>query len=766
MPAAPPAAAPALLVLALAAALLLPPAARAGTGERGPAARGSTGQAYVLHAPPQARLELLDRRGRVVATGKADRLGSRIFRGVAPGPGYRVRRAGRGGATRPFRVLRAGEDPPRAFFARTRLRQGLNYVRMRDGVELAMTVRLPPGKTLADGPFPTVVEYSGYQTAAPGDLLGSLAASVAGRPAAADPLLPASATVVGSVLAPLLDFAVVSVQMRGSGCSGGAFDLFDLPTTYDGYDAVETVAAQPWVRGGRVGMVGISFSGITQLFTAGTRPPHLAAITPMSVTDDTYTATGSPGGIRNSGFASSWLRDRARDARPAPAGGQPYARALVRAGDRRCRANQLLRLQSVDALALAEDRPYRDPELFDPRAPATWMDRIDVPTFLVGQFHDEQTGGHFAESLGRLRSPRVWITLQNGVHADALGPDVMTRWVEFLELYVAGEVPEVPASVLALSGELYRFLAGAEAEPVQQSRFAGTADVAAARAAFERDPRVRVLMENGAGGQGPGSIGAAWELGFSAWPPPQARPATFYLGAGGTLASAPPSRPGTARYVPDPRARPATTLPGTGEADAWRAQPPYDWRPVAAGRGAGFLTGPLERDLVIAGSSSLDLWLRATARDTDLQVTLSEVRPDGRETYVQNGWLRASHRALDRRRSTALRPVPTHREQDAAPLPSGRFTRVRVPILPVAHAFRAGSRVRVTVQAPGGDRPRWRFATLERGRTRTTIALGGMRASRLVLPEVPGVAAQGPLPAPTALRGQPSRTYRPASNGG
>jgi hypothetical protein len=769
MPADRSAAAAVLLALACAAALLAPSAAPAGAGSAALTARGSTGQAYVLDAPPRARLELLDRRGRVVASGGADRLGSRVFRDVAPGPGYRVRRAAAGGAraSRPFRVLRPGEDPPRSFFRRTRLQQGLNYVAVRDGIELAMTVRLPPGRTLADGPFPTLVEYSGYQVAAPGDLLGSLAASLSGRAAPADPLLPATATLVGAVVAPLLDFAVVSVQMRGSGCSGGAFDLFDLPTTFDGYDAVETVAAQPWVKGGKVGMAGISFSGITQLFTAGTRPPHLAAIAPMSVTDDTYSATGFPGGIRNSGFARSWLRDRVRDARPAPAGGQPYARALVRAGDRRCRANQRLRLQSVDALALSEDEPYRDPALFEPRAPATWMERIDVPTFLVGQFHDEQTGAHFAESLGRLRrNEKVWVTLQNGVHVDSLGPDVMTRWVEFLKLYVAEEVPVVPPSVLGLSAELYRFLAGSQAAPVQQSRFAGTTDVAAARAAFERDPRVRVLMDNGAGPQGPGSIGAAWELGFAAWPPPQARPATLFLGAGGTLAPVPPRRAGTASYTPDPRARPATTLPGTGEADAWRAQPPYDWRPVAAGRGAGFLSAPLERDLVIAGSSSLDLRLRSTARDTDLQVTLSEVRPDGQETYVQSGWLRASHRALDPRRSTVLRPVPTHREEDAAPLPAGRYTRVRVPILPVAHAFRAGSRLRVTVQAPGGDRPRWRFATLERGRGRTTIALGGMRASRLVLPEVPGVTAQTPLPAPTALRGQPSRAYRPASNGG
>ena len=39
---------------------------------------------------------------------------------------------------------------------------------------------------------------------------------------------------------------------------------------------------------GTVGMVGISYPGLTQLFVAATRPPHLAAITPLSVLDDTY----------------------------------------------------------------------------------------------------------------------------------------------------------------------------------------------------------------------------------------------------------------------------------------------------------------------------------------------------------------------------------------------------------------------------------------------------------------------------------------------
>jgi hypothetical protein len=759
----------------LAAALLAPTPAPAAAAPAPPAtdratftAAGSVRQAYVTGARRGDRLMLV-RRGRIVARGTADRLGSRIFRRLAPGGGYtvRARRGGRVVGTRPFRVLSERRHPPRRFYRAKRLRPGLNYVTMRDGVELAMTVRLPPGKRLEDGPFPTVIEYSGYQAAAPKDLLSSIVASLSGSGGGggADPLVPASSTFVGAVIAPMLGFATVSVQMRGSGCSGGAFDLFDLPTTLDGYDAVETVAAQPWVKGGRVGMVGISFSGITQLFTAGTRPPHLAAISPMSVTDDIYTATGYPGGIFNDGFALSWLKDRIADARPAPAGGQPWARALTRRGDRHCIRNQRLRLQTEDALRLVEENPFRTPALFDQRAPSAWMGRIEVPTFLVGQFQDEQTGGHFAESLGRLSgNRRVWITLQNGVHVDSLAPQVFTRWVEFLKLYVAGEVPVIPDSVLGLGGPLYRYLADADAAPLEQSRLAGMPSVAAARAAFERDPRVRLLMDNGGGPAGPGTIGAPWELGFGAWPPRQTAATSFALGPGGRLVRGAAAGGGRVSYTGDPRARPDRTLPGRSEADAWKAQPPYRWAPVAAGKGLGWISEPLGSDVVIAGPSSLDLRLRSTARDTDLQATISEVRPDGSEIYVQSGWLRASHRRLDRAASTRVRAVPTHLPRHRAPLTPGRTALVRVPIVPVAHAFRAGSRIRVTLTAPGGERSRWSFRTIERGRTRNTVELG---RSALVLPVVRGATAQGtPPPAPGALRGQPARAYVPASNGG
>ena len=119
-----------------------------------------------------------------------------------------------------------------------------------------------------------------------------------------------------------MGFAVVDVNMRGTGCSGGAFDFFEPLQNLDGYDVIETIAKQPWVLGNKVGMLGISYGGISQLFTAQTQPAGLAAIAPLSVIDATAT-TLYPGGIRNDGFAVAWAEQRQQNAEPAESRPRP-----------------------------------------------------------------------------------------------------------------------------------------------------------------------------------------------------------------------------------------------------------------------------------------------------------------------------------------------------------------------------------------------------------------------------------------------------------
>ncbi|OJU94618.1 MAG: hypothetical protein BGO23_04295 [Solirubrobacterales bacterium 67-14] len=749
-------------------------------------ARGSVGDAYVKDAEPGTKLLLVNAKDKIVRTGKADSYGSKIFYDVTPGAYFTVRTPKGKGAqgTKKFKVMRPGANPPESFYQDDahKLHAGLNFVTMRDGTELAMTVRLPSGKTLDDGPFPTYIEYSGYQTAAPHDLLSSVLGG-----GGSDPLTPATSTAVGSLIGPLLDFATVSVQMRGSGCSGGAFDLFGWPTTYDGYDAVETVAAQDWAQGHRVSMGGISFSGISQLFTAGTRPPHLAAVSPLSVTDDVYYGTGFPGGIFNNGFAYSWISERAEDAKPAPEGGQTWAKIMTTTGDpdvaeplrgeqiAHCVKNQEMRLQTRNYNGLIETNPYRTPKLFQKRSPGAWVKKIDVPIFWVGAFQDEQTGGHWPEAVKNLpkKNKDVWVTMQNGVHVDSLGPSTITRWAEFMNLFTGnGRIPKISPLVVNASSLLYKEIASAGALPIEQSRYASMnntpPNVATAKADFRKDPRIRILMDNGAAVPGdPGAIGAKWEADFNSWPINSTKPTKYFLGKGGTLGRKKAKKGGSVSYKSDPSARPAKTLGENAQGDSWLAQPPYNWQPVAAGKGLGFITPALTKDVFIAGPSSVDLYLKSSKRNTDIQVTLTEVRPDGKETYVQNGWLRASHRALNKKASTAYDPVQTWLKKDGKPLKKGKFNYERIQIYPAAHVFRAGSKIRINIQAPGGDRTIWDFDTIEKGKTRNTIGLGGVIPSKLVLPVIPGEDAQGtPLPGPTDLRGEPSRTYAPASNAG
>ncbi len=660
-----------------------------------------------------------------------------------------VRDPAAGGAGTPVTVLRFEDHPDAAFYrSQTLAPNGFQYIRMRDGTLLAAMVRPPLVGGQGPGPFPTVVEYSGY--------------------AVADPQSPQPST----LLAGLLGYATVAVNMRGSGCSGGVLDLFDYPTTADGYDVIETVAAQPWVKGGKVGMVGISFPGISQLFVAGARPPHLAAVAPLSVIADIYRAPGFPGGIFNNGFAQTWLQERKDDARPAPEGGQAYAIRRVNQGDETCRANQKLRLQTLDPVEFTADRPFYEPALMDQRSPITWVSQIDVPVLLAGAWQDEQTGAGFATLLRRLPKRRdVKVLVGNGVHASPLEPEGLHTWIEFLDLYVAGRVPD-PSRINGLAFAIYAEILGpaAPVPPLPPDAYDGVTDVAVARRLFEAQPPVRVLMENGAGTGTPGLPAPAFELGFRRWPPREVRPTTWWFGPDGLLRRSPPRRGdegGIDAYRPDPEARPMQTIPGQGQSESWQVMPAYDWRPLLGDTAVAYVTPPLERDVVVVGPGSVDLWLRSSAPDTDVQVTLTEVRPDGLEVYVQSGWLRASHRRLDRRRQSRLEPVHTHLERHVLALPAGQFVELRVPILAVAHAFRAGSRIRVSVEAPGGDRTRWAFATYDTdGAVVNEIARTHLHPSKVVLPVVHDAVVPTALPPCPGLRGQPCRPYVPASNGG
>ena len=98
-------------------------------------------------------------------------------------------------------------------------------------------------------------------------------------------------------------------------------------------------------------------------------------------------------------------------------------------------------------------------------------------------------------------------------------------------------------------------------------------------------------------------------------------------------------------------------------------------------------------------------------------------------------------------------------------MPKGRYVKVTIPLYYEGHAYRAGSRIRVTISAPNGDQPIWSFGeTQPKGHANVSIAYSKRMPSRLTLPTVPGVNVPTGLPPCPGLRGEPCRQYQPLKN--
>ncbi len=185
--------------------------------------------------------------------------------------------------------------------------------------------------------------------------------------------------------------------------------------------------------------------------------------------------------------------------------------------------------------------------------------------------------------------------------------------------------------------------------------------------------------------------------------------------------------------------------------------------------------GTPKANTTAVGAGAVHLWVESSTPDVDLQATVSEVRPDGNETFVQNGWLRADERKLAtssknmfKQKPTELQPIPTFLASDVQPMPAGQYVPVTIPLYFEGHAYRAGSRIRVTVSAPNGTQPIWSFSQTEPAGASATesIAFSPSMPSSLTLPIVPGLSVPTALPPCPSLRNEPCRPYEAIANDG
>jgi len=575
-------------------------------------------------------------------------------------------------------------SPPVRHHAQFFARRLTGYLPARDGTQLRYSVLLPKGT----GPFPVIVNYSGYD---PGSIGG---AAYMDDNAAMSVDLDQTLVAAG--------YAVVGVNARGTACSEGQFEFLARSYGEDGYDAIEWLARQPWSNGA-IAMANWSWAGMSQLATASERPPHLKAIAPGMPLGDARLDSWFPGGVPAPGFVDGWwgfLHSR-----------WDAARVSARAeGDQRCLAQIARNFVTAEANrvpAILIRHPLRD-DYIEIRNLAARTNRIAVPVFSMEAFQDEAVisrMGYFQETLD---PSRLWYLQTNGAHDLYVATRFRPQLVAFFDHFVKGNAN-----------------------------------------GFEKTPHVQVWIE----GTYQGPTEAMYEnltpgiiFTHPTYPLP-VTPLSLALSAGG-------------RLVPD--------MAGSGAADGfdYPLRGPgvnYEfgkdgWEPLKADWRRGTLaytTAPFDHDIVAYGPASADLWVTTSTADADVQVTLTEVRPDGQEMFVQRGWLRLSDRVQDRAKSTVLRPWPIDRPETMVAMVPGAPALARVEVQKFAHAFRKGSRLRLWIDTPsqyGGSL----FAS-QSVPTRIAVLHDGAHPSQLVIGTVSGVNVPAGLPVCGKVIHQPCR---------
>jgi len=503
------------------------------------------------------------------------------------------------------------------------------YLTARDGTRLRYSALLPKGS----GPFPVIINYSGYD---PGAIGGS---SYLNNDTAMSVNLDRTLVERG--------YAVVGINARGTGCSEGVFEFLGREYGRDGRDAVEFLATQPW-SDGKIGMANWSWAGMSQLATASERPPHLKAVAPGMVLGDARLDSWAPGGVPSPAFVAGWWRF-------VHSRWTAVRASAEAAGDRQCMAQVDLNRKTAEANNLSNviiRHPLRD-DYIDQRALALRTSNIEVPVLSMEAFQDEAVTsreGYYQETLD---PEKLWFLQVNGPHDLYESTWFRRILISFFDRFVKGD-----------------------------------------RNGFEREPHVRVWSESSGTGDGHAkfeSLKPGFELTSSEFPM-AVTPVRFTLGAGNSLTEngSPSGEPDNYAYpIPGPT---VTTKNGTED---WGAQP-AEWR-----RGSvAYTSPPFARTMMFYGSGSADLWVSASTTDVDLQVTLTEVRPDGQEMFVQRGWLRMSNRAQDDGRSTDLRPFPIDLPETMQSLTPEQPALGRVELNKFAHPFRKGSRLRIWIDTP------------------------------------------------------------------
>ncbi|TMA79994.1 MAG: CocE/NonD family hydrolase [Deltaproteobacteria bacterium] len=514
-----------------------------------------------------------------------------------------------------------------------------------------------------------------------------------------------SAVGEGNTIFPSNGYAMIVVDVRGTGSSEGSWDSFGPKEQQDGATLVQWAASRPYSNG-IVGLSGVSYSAINQFLTVeqpGT--DAVKAIFPIVPMSDAYRDVTWAGGNTDAGFIPLWL-------------GLVNGLAMIPADDAQSQPQIALNAESQHALDVAEfggqavlDATFGGYEMMLPsalvafpeqaydgdfyriRSPIRNIGAVNIPTFIVGGTYDIFQRGEpilfNALKLSRskkklLIGPWYHTTAGNGLTADDGSSPVYDTNGTL--------IPSLNNLQLAWFDHWLKGIDnGIQMFPTVETYYLGAGKWVGDR----RYPASHTKYRRWYLSANPGS-GSSLYAGSLA-------PVTDAADTTATLPWIPLN--GTCSR--------STTQWTAGLVAGWNCE--NDNSPSEA-LAATFTTPPFTAPYALSGPINADIWISSNVSDTQIIATISDVDPSGASSQITAGTLVASLRAETPTRchstvadcsvyarSQVIEPWHPYTHASQTPLTPDAPTELQIEIFPTSAVIPAGHSLRLTLAT--GDFP-------------------------------------------------------------
>jgi len=437
-------------------------------------------------------------------------------------------------------------------------------------------------------------------------------------------------------------YAFVVADCRGTGYSEGRYDICSQKEQEDGYVLVEWIGQQPWCNG-NVGMIGISYYALIQFLVAAQQPPHLKALFAHDGWTDLYRDISHHGGIPCVGWLPEWtaigILSKCRPDHPMPASKTLYSEKELKRRVEKLKSNNVINKHPLlyNVLLFPEYMPL----LFD------WL-------------VNEEDGPYYWErsAYTKFDKVKVPVCLGSEMHAYPVVmhlPGAFRAWEGInapKKLVIRPEVPKRPFQ--EFHDEILRWF-----DYWLKGINTGIMD----------EPPIKIWVRGA----------EEWKIAHE-WPLPETKWTKYYLESNGLLTQSQATGevpPDTFHYKP--------ILPVL--------ETPYPLDPMP--EYLSYTTDPLKQDTELIGPIALSLYASISSDDANFIIKIKDIGPDGSECVLSRGWLKASHREVDKKRSKPWQPYHPHTKP--TPVVPGQVYEYSIEIRPIANLFRKGHKIQLEI---------------------------------------------------------------------